>query len=394
MTQQGPNQSDGRSPDDDETIVSEPFDGDDSTHKTGEHAGPSVDPQRVLEADRVGDYRIVDVIGVGGMGIVYRAEDVMLKRTVALKVMKPEVASNETFRKRFLREAESAARIDHENIVTIYQVGQHKVGQHKVGRHQGVPYIAMRYLSGESLRERLKREGRIEPRLVANIGRQVATGLAAAHGIGLIHRDIKPDNLWLEAETGRVKILDFGLARSQETDMRLTKSGVVLGTPKYMSPEQATAKTVDHRSDLFSLGSVLYHLLSGTEPFGGSDSAATLIKVTQADFAPIQKVCPNLNPKLARLVNALLAKHPDKRPQSAREVALNLAEIEKQLEAEHEANARRQSLTETADLASPDPSPVPTSAIPTGVGRPSPLSLVLLGLGIVLIGLLLVAFLF
>uniref|UniRef100_UPI003566CE9C serine/threonine-protein kinase n=1 Tax=Stieleria sp. TaxID=2795976 RepID=UPI003566CE9C len=340
-----------------------------------------------FESEHVGDYRLVDVIGVGGMGIVYRAEDPRLRRTVALKVMKPDVAANEMARKRFLREAESAARIDHENIVTIYQVGE----------HEGIPFIAMRHLVGESLRQKLKREGRIDPRVVANIGRQVATGLAAAHQLDLIHRDIKPENLWLEAETGRVKILDFGLARSQTSDVRLTQSGVVLGTPKYMSPEQATAKTVDHRSDLFSLGSVLYHLLSGHEPFGGTDSASTLINVTQAEFDPVEKVCPHLHPGLARIINRLLAKHPSKRPQTAREVAMTLAEIEQQLEVEHQENARRQSLTETAELPAPATSSTASAPLPINVspaaGKPPLLSLVLLGLGILLIGLLLVAFL-
>ncbi|QDV47072.1 Serine/threonine-protein kinase PrkC [Stieleria neptunia] len=387
MTQNDPRGRQGPSPDDELTIASNETVGDASRTLSDASARSPNGPQHGLGSGHVAEYRLIDVIGVGGMGIVYRAEDARLRRTVALKVMKPEVAANAMARKRFLREAESAARIDHENIVTIYQVGE----------HDGVPFIAMGYLVGESLRQKLKREGRIEPRIVANIGRQVATGLAAAHQLGLIHRDIKPENLWLEAETGRVKILDFGLARTQESDMRLTQSGMVLGTPKYMSPEQATAKTVDHRSDLFSLGSVLYHLLSGHEPFGGKDSASTLINVTQAEFAPVEKVCPHLNPALGRIINRLLAKHPAKRPQTAREVAMTLAEIEQQLEAEYQENARRQSLTETAELpatasSSPASAPIPIN-VSTATGKPPLLSLVLLGLGILLVGLLLLAFL-
>ncbi|PAY15419.1 hypothetical protein CKO51_31920 [Rhodopirellula sp. SM50] len=387
MTMQGPNDRDAPPQDDEPTLAFDATKDDSSRTVSDGETHSSADAPHSFESEHVADYRVVDVIGVGGMGIVYRAEDPRLRRTVALKVMKPEVAANQAARKRFLREAESAARIDHENIVTIYQVGE----------HEGVPFIAMRHLVGESLRQKLKREGRIDPRVVANIGCQVATGLAAAHQLGLIHRDIKPENLWLEAETGRVKILDFGLARSQTSDVRLTQSGVVLGTPKYMSPEQATAKTVDHRSDLFSLGSVLYHLLSGHEPFGGTDSASTLINVTQAEFDPIEKVCPHLHPGLARVINRLLAKQPSKRPQTAREVAMTLAEIERQLEVEHQENARRQSLTETAELPSPATSSPASAPMPinvsTAAGKPPLLSLVLLGLGILLIGLLLVAFL-
>lgn len=387
MTMQGPNDRDAPPQDDEPTVAFDATKGDASRTVSDANTHSTADAPHSFESEHVGDYRLVDVIGVGGMGIVYRAEDPRLRRTVALKVMKPDVAANEMARKRFLREAESAARIDHENIVTIYQVGE----------HEGVPFIAMRHLVGESLRQKLKREGRIDPRVVANIGRQVATGLAAAHQLDLIHRDIKPENLWLEAETGRVKILDFGLARSQTSDVRLTQSGVVLGTPKYMSPEQATAKTVDHRSDLFSLGSVLYHLLSGHEPFGGTDSASTLINVTQAEFDPVEKVCPHLHPGLARIINRLLAKHPSKRPQTAREVAMTLAEIEQQLEVEHQENARRQSLTETAELPAPATSSTASAPLPINVspaaGKPPLLSLVLLGLGILLIGLLLVAFL-
>ncbi|MDV6032113.1 MAG: serine/threonine protein kinase [Phycisphaera sp. RhM] len=387
MTMQGPNDRDAPPQDDEPTVAFDATKGDSSPTVSEGQRHSSTDAPHSFESAQVGDYRLVDVIGVGGMGIVYRAEDARLRRTVAVKVMKPDVAANEMARQRFLREAESAARIDHENIVTIYQVGE----------HEGVPFIAMRHLVGESLRQKLKREGRIDPRVVANIGRQVATGLAAAHQLGLIHRDIKPENLWLEAETGRVKILDFGLARSQTSDVRLTQSGVVLGTPKYMSPEQATAKTIDHRSDLFSLGSVLYHLLSGHEPFGGTDSASTLINVTQAEFDPVEKVCPHLHPGLARIINRLLAKHPSKRPQTAREVAMTLAEIEQQLEVEYQENARRQSLTETAELpapatSSPASAPLPIN-VPTAAEKPPLRSLALLGLGILLIVLLLVAFL-
>lgn len=355
----------------------------DSFTLSGGCEGYSADQEQSVELGRLGDYRLIAVMGAGGMGIVYRAEDSKLKRAIALKVMRPEIAASETSRKRFLREAQSAARIDHENIVTIYQVDE----------DNGVPFIAMRYLNGETLKTKLRREGRIDSRVVADVGRQVATGLAAAHEQGLIHRDIKPENIWMEAETGRVKILDFGLARTPDADVRLTQSGLVVGTPKYMSPEQATGKTIDHRSDLFSLGSVLYRLLSGKEPFDGGNSSATLIKVTQAEFEPIEKICRGLDPKLVRLVNKLLKKAPSKRPQTAREVAEALAKIEKHLQAELEEKARRQSMTETAELKPPDEEVLAKIAAENS-GRPVFFVAGLIALAVMLFGLFAYVFLF
>ena len=343
---------------------------------TGAFEGSSADQDQAVELGQLGDYRLIGVMGIGGMGIVYRAEDSKLKRAIALKVMRPEIAASETSRKRFLREAQSAARIDHENIVTIYQVGE----------DNGVPFIAMRYLNGETLKTKLRREGRVDSRVVAEVGRQVATGLAAAHEQGLIHRDIKPENIWMEAETGRVKILDFGLARTPDADVRLTQSGSVLGTPKYMSPEQATGKTIDHRSDLFSLGSVLYRLLSGKEPFDGGNSSATLIKVTQAEFDPIEKVCRRLDPELARLINKLLEKAPAKRPQTAREVAEALAKIEKHLESQQEEQARRQTMMETAELKPPDEEAL-TMIAAENTGKPILLVAALIAVAVALLGL-------
>ncbi len=277
--------------------------------------------QQADELGRLGSYRVLEVMGAGGMGLVFRAEDLDLQRQVALKVMMPRISSRATSKERFLREARAAAAIDHDNVVQIFQVGE----------DAGVPFIAMQYLHGESLQTRQKREGKLPQTAVVRIGREVAEGLAAAHDKRLIHRDIKPDNIWLEAGRDRAKILDFGLARSHEEDAGLTQTGVVVGTPKYMAPEQVNGETADERSDLFSLGSVLYHLATGQEPFRGKNLTSILIAVSQANFPKIESVASDLHPALSGLISRLLARDPEDRPQSAEEVAQTLADIESQL---------------------------------------------------------------
>ncbi len=202
------------------------------------------------ELGRIAGYRVLKVLGSGGMGIVMEAEDMQLGRRAALKVMRPMLAASPAARTRFLREARAAAAIQHDNVVTIYQVGE----------HDGLPYLAMQLLDGEPLARRLARQGKFPLAETVRIGRQIAAGLAAAHAREVVHRDIKPDNIWLETEGDRVKILDFGLAHVADNLPRLTQSGAVAGTPAYMAPEQIANEAVDPRSDLFSLGCVLYEM--------------------------------------------------------------------------------------------------------------------------------------
>ncbi len=282
-------------------------------------------PQQPDELGRLGSFRVLKLLGLGGMGIVFEAEDVQLRRRVALKVMRPALAADAEFRQRFLREAQLAAAIDHEHIVGFYQVGA----------DQGVPYLAMQLLRGESLERRLRREGGWLPGFadVLRIGREVAEGLAAAHAGGLVHRDIKPANIWLETGRDRVKIVDFGLAWAASQDVRLTQTGAVVGTPAYMSPEQANAGPVDHRCDLFSLGSVLYRLATGLLPFPGKDTLSILTALATRNPEPPESFDPALPPAFCELVMRLLAKDPDARPQSAREVADALAAIQEALAA-------------------------------------------------------------
>jgi WD40 repeat protein len=271
------------------------------------------------ELGRLGPYRILKVLGAGGMGIVLLAEDEQLKRPVALKVMRPALAEDPEARRRFLREARAAASLQHDHIVTIHQVGEDR----------GIPFLAMEFLGGEALDVRLGREGKLPIAEVVRIGRQTATGLAAAHRRGLIHRDIKPANLWLEAETGRVRILDFGLARSGD-DSSLTPVGDILGTPAYMAPEQAgpDSHRLDARCDLFSLGCVLYRMATGRVPFQGSDAMGVLLAVATQDPRPPGELNPELPPELCSLILRLLARDREQRPASAQVVVEALRAIE------------------------------------------------------------------
>jgi tRNA A-37 threonylcarbamoyl transferase component Bud32 len=272
---------------------------------------------------QLGPYRVEGVLGSGGMGIVYRAEDTQLRRTVALKVMKREAANKPAARQRFLREARAAAALDHEHVVTIYQVGE----------ENDVPYLAMQWLKGMSLADRLKQKVPLTLPQVLQLGKQIALGLAAAHERGLVHRDVKPANVWLEelsegAGPYHVKLLDFGLARPPQDDSHLTQTGDIVGTPAYMPPEQARGEAVDPRGDLFSLGVVLYQMATGKLPFDGPSTMAVLTALATAQPRSLLQIDPSLPPALNDLVMRLLAKDPAARPTSAREVADRLNTIE------------------------------------------------------------------
>jgi serine/threonine protein kinase len=273
------------------------------------------------ELGRLGHYRVLKVIGSGGMGVVFLAEDTHLKRPVALKCLLPVLSASSSARQRFLREAQAAAAIEHEHIVVIYQVGQDR----------GIPFLAMQLLQGESLESRLQRQAPLPVPEILRIGREIAEGLAAAHARGLIHRDVKPENLWLESPRGRVKILDFGLARAVLQATAGTQQGTVIGTPAYMAPEQAGGKPIDARCDLFSLGCVLYRMATGKVPFTGPDTMAVLLALACTDPVPPSQHNPTLPPQLSALILQLLAKETVQRPTSAQKVVEELTMIEKQL---------------------------------------------------------------
>jgi serine/threonine protein kinase len=289
-----------------------------AARKAADHTTLLAPPQRPDELGRLGKYRVLKVLGSGGMGVVFLAEDVEHQRQVALKTMLPEAAANERSRKRFVREARATQAFEHEHIVTIYQVGEDR----------GAPFLAMQFLQGESLHERLGREGTLPIPEVLRIGREVAEGLAAAHARGLIHRDIKPANIWLEGQAGQVKILDFGLVRMAGDDQRLTQTGMIVGTPEYMAPEQARAETVDARCDLFSLGCVLYHLCTGRQPFQGHDTMSTLMALALENPMPVCLVNLEAPAGLSDLIEKLMAKKPEDRPAEARVVVEAIKAIE------------------------------------------------------------------
>jgi serine/threonine-protein kinase len=259
---------------------------------------------------RLGHYEVTAVLGRGAFGIVLQAFDPTLHRLVALKVLAPHLASSAAARLRFAREARAAAAVWHENLVGIYGVDE----------ANGLPYLVMEYVAGASLQQRLDRGGPVPLDEVLRIGLQAARGLAAAHAQGLIHRDIKPANILLEHGLERVKITDFGLARAAD-DASLTQSGVLAGTPQYMAPEQARGEPLDHRADLFSLGSVLYALCAGRPPFRAGTTMAVLRRICDDVPRPLQELNSDVPRWLSELIALLHAKDPAERIQTAAQVA-------------------------------------------------------------------------
>ena len=270
------------------------------------------------EVGCLGKYRVLRRLGRGGMGAVYLGFDPLLHRQVALKVMLPRFAAHAPSRERFFREARAVANVRSDHVVTI----------HDIGEEAGNPFFAMEYLRGQSLDDWLRTGGTPAVAEAVRVAREIAAGLAAAHGRGLVHRDIKPGNVWLEEPARRVKILDFGLAKASAAttpEAEITRSGQALGTPAYMSPEQARGDPVDHRTDLFSLGVVLYQLLTGRLPFPGATAFEVLTRLAVHEPAPVRELNPAVPPRLAALVHRLLAKDPAGRPASADEVIRALA---------------------------------------------------------------------
>ena len=268
---------------------------------------PSKKPEALGRLDK---YEILSVVGKGGFGLVLKAFDDDLHRIVAIKVLAPQMAASGAARQRFIREARAAAAISHENVVGI----------HEVKGDVKVPYLAMQFVSGVTLNEKIDAAGPLSVKEILRIGMQIAEGLSAAHKQGLVHRDIKPGNILLENGIERVKITDFGLARAVD-DASVTQSGTVAGTPMYMSPEQANGEVIDHRSDLFSLGSVLYVMATGRPPFRATSTMAVMKRVIDDTPTPMQQVNSDVPDWLCDIIAKLHAKKPEDRFQTAKEVA-------------------------------------------------------------------------
>lgn len=268
---------------------------------------PSSEPGALGE---LGEYTIREVIGYGGMGTVLKAWDKRLSRVVAIKVLHPHLAMSGAARVRFAREAQTVASISHPNVVPI----------HDVADDNSQPYIVMGFVSGGSLQDKLDRDGPLSLEESLRIGLQIAEGLEAAHSHGLVHRDIKPANILLEARWQRVLITDFGLARALD-DASITASGHLTGTPQYMSPEQSRGDKVDHRSDLFSLGSVLYAMLSGRPPFRAENAVAVMQKVYKEQATPVHEIQDRLPFWANQLIERLHTKAPNDRISTAVEAS-------------------------------------------------------------------------
>jgi serine/threonine protein kinase len=265
---------------------------------------------------RLGRYEIERIVGAGGMGIVLKGFDSELNRPVAIKLLAPHVARVGAARQRFAREARAAAAVVHEHVVPI----------HNVESEHAIPFLVMPFIPGESLQARVEREGPLSAAEILRIGMQAAAGLAAAHSQGLVHRDVKPGNILLEEGVERAWLTDFGLARASD-DASLTCSGIVAGTPHYMSPEQADGRPLDHRSDLFSLGSVLYFMGTGHPPFRADRPMAVLNRTCHDRHRPARECNPEIPDDLSEIIDRLLEKKPGSRFASAAVLQASLSKV-------------------------------------------------------------------
>ena len=309
---------------------------------------PRLPGPAIAVGEFLGPYKIEKKLAEGGMGEVYQAFDDRLERRVAIKVLPPRLSRDASALLRFEREAKALAALPHPNILTIFDVG----------RHGGTAFAVTELLTGATLRQRLDR-GKLPVGTAVDVAAQTARGLAVAHGEGIVHRDLKPENLFLTAG-GPVKILDFGIAFTvpraglSAVPLRLTAENTVIGTARYMSPEQARGESCDHRSDIFSLGAVLYEMLAGRPAFPGDTPLAALHAIVELDPVPLGTLCPAASPHLARIVHRCLDKDPARRFQSASDLAFDLetlAEAPATLAAPAAPTGRRRGLLRTGAVA-------------------------------------------
>jgi serine/threonine-protein kinase len=287
---------------------------------------------------RVGDFHLLRRLGKGGMAEVWLAEQVSLKRHVALKLLKRDLTDDPTYVKRFESEAKAAAGLNHPNIVQVYTVGQ-KDGQH---------YIAQEYVQGQTLRNLLQKKGPLGVTVALHVMRQVAAALTAAAERGIVHRDIKPENIMITRK-GEVKVADFGLAQiSHGEQLHLTQEGVTMGTPLYMSPEQVKGKKLDQRSDIYSFGVTCYHMLAGRPPFIGESAVAVAVQHLQEEPEPLSSVRTDLPQPLCDVVHRMMAKDPDERYPDAPGIMLDVRKLLKAVKAAGSAND-----VSLADLTAP-----------------------------------------
>jgi serine/threonine protein kinase len=293
-----------------------------------------------LKLQQFGPYQVITKLGKGGMGDVYLAEDTRLRRKVALKLLPVELTNHKDWLRRFELEALAASATNHPNIITIYDIG----------KTDGAHFIAAEYVEGKTVRQMID-AGRLDASTAMDIAAQAAGALAAAHAAGVHHRDIKPENIMVRPD-GLVKVLDFGLAKQAKTPSLvassnattvveiLTAPGMVVGTPQYMSPEQARGLTVDYRTDIFSLGSVLYEMLSGRAAFAGTELIEVMAAVAHREPEALNKLVPEIPAGLEQIVNHAMLKDRERRFQTAGELQLELKELKQELELEARVKER------------------------------------------------------
>ncbi len=314
----------------------------------------------------IGSYQIVEELGRGGMAVVYRAYQPSLNRHVAIKILPPQLGFDQQFVDRFLREARAAASLRHPNIVVIHDVGR------EPAQEQDIFFIVMEYLEGRTLRQLVEEEGPLHSKRAALIVEQVASALDYAHQRGFVHRDVKPANIFVGPDD-HVTLTDFGIAKAASETQHLTRTGTLMGTPEYMSPEQAAGGDVDHRTDLYALGVVLYQMLIGQVPFRGTTPHAVLHNVIYEAPLPPRQVNPNLSPALEGVILKAIAKQPEQRFQRGSELS----------------RAVRQALAGAAPAGARVPPPPPpiqrAGAVPAARGGRSPLPWILAAIAAVLV---------
>ena len=261
------------------------------------------------EKKSIGKYEIVSELGRGGMGVVFKAWEESLQRFVAIKMLGDQLTDDENLVARFLREARSVADLNHPNIVQVFAVDT----------HEGRPYFAMEFVEGESLSELIRTSNKIDPKRALTLVKEVASGLSAAHDKGVVHRDIKPDNIML-TKHGGVKVVDFGVARVEDPNTKLTATGMAVGTPNYISPEVCLGLDVDQRSDLFSMGIVFYEMLTGETPFNADSPLEMMTNVVKAEVPDISGLNPDIDAGLRKILYHMLEKKPDYRYQDFHQV--------------------------------------------------------------------------
>lgn len=310
--------------------------------------------------DKIGQYTVVSQIGRGGMGVVFKARDESLNRFVAIKVLNEQLSEDSTFLQRFVREAQAAAGLSHPNIVQIFLIGEDK----------GHPFFVMEYVSGRSLDQLVRAEGRIDNPRASQLILQAAHGLAAAHDKGIIHRDIKPANLILD-DRGLLKIADFGLALPADAQTQLTATGMFVGTPGYLAPEQCAGEKADHRTDIYALGVTFYLLLTGTPPFRGESPLALLRQIMDTEPADVSSLNPSVDAATRRILGRMIAKDRAERYQNCHEL---IADLEEYL-ATRGVRSMTAGLATRASSSTPELAAAPTQALASNASsKPDPQS--------------------